>query len=131
MDNVIELFKYIIIIIILISPCILRIIFYNNNNNNNNNINDINKSPILNQQQCYETKYINCSNINGSYNQCTNNFKHNMKCQCDQNSYNLDVCDPLNENIKQLNNNKFFKPKTCIPRVNMYNPNITCHDKLK
>ena len=103
----------------------------------NNNLNDTPccKLRPSNQEQCYKSKHIPCNNINGNYKQCTNNFKHKIECQCDQNTLNLDTCSKTtNEKCFHKNDlpNKPVKtPSNCKPRVNFYNPNYTIHDILK
>ena len=84
------------------------------------NLIDTNIIP-KNQQQTYETKYTHCHNINGCYKQCTNNYKYPQYCQYDQNSYNIDVCDNL-ENNTIIKNDIIQYPKLCNTRINIYNP---------
>lgn len=126
------------IILMLIMLVFLVLIIMPNFNKNNKNKNQETPCCALtpkNQQQCFESKYRPCCPLNGTYKQCTNNFKHKIECQCDQNTLNLDICrKPTNEKCfhkNDLDNKPFEKPNDCCSRVNMYNPEITIFDTLK
>ena len=121
-----KLINNICIVLILFLFIIMFQLFFKKSNNlidNNlidNNLIDTSIFP-KNQQQTYETKYTHCHNINGCYKQCTNNYKYPKYCQYDQNSYNLDVCDNL-ENNTIIKNDIIEYPELCNTRINIYNP---------
>ena len=128
----------ILIILIIILVCSLLLMLYNGNNNYTNNVKKDTPCCSItpkNQQQCYESKYRPCCPFDGSYKQCTNNFKHKIECQCDQNTLNLDICrKPTNEKCfhkNDLPDKPLESPLICKTRVNYYNPNTTIHDILK
>lgn len=114
-----------IVLILLLFIFMFQLFIKKSNNLIDNNLIDTNliDTNIIpkNQQQTYETKYTHCHNINGCYKQCTNNYKYPQYCQYDQNSYNLDVCNNL-ENNTVIKNNIIQYPELCSKRVNMYNP---------
>ena len=126
----------IILIIFSILPLSLakKKINFTVSNSNGNNVACCSITP-KNQQQCFESKYNPCCDINGSYKQCTNNFKHKIECQCDQNTLNLDICKkPTNEKCfykNKIENKPFQLPNNKCPRVNMFNTDITNYDTLK
>lgn len=51
-----------------------------------------NQVPSLSQQKCFEGEYCNCPKYNGSYDQCTNNYKHPFSDFCQCNNRNFELC---------------------------------------
>jgi len=46
--------------------------------------------PSLNTEQCFKSKYNECSNINGSYSQCTNNIMpKNTHALCENRTFEM------------------------------------------
>lgn len=60
----------------------------------NNNIYALNKCqvPTLNMEQCYKSKFYECPIVNGSYEQCTNNYipkPDNYNAECDNRTFDM------------------------------------------
>ena len=125
------------IIIFLIALVLFKI--YSNTNNKNpqnkklsqNDILKICQVPTLNMEQCFKNKFIKCPNINGSYNQCTNNNLPNpdqKNCPCMNRTF--DMCpSPFkisekcynNLNNEIINKNNDIIVNKDFPRINMWN----------
>jgi|SaaInlV_150m_DNA_5_1039734.scaffolds.fasta_scaffold39392_1 hypothetical protein len=133
----------IIILIILISFTIYY--EFKNTNKISKKINNIDvfkmcQVPTLNMNQCYNNKFNKCPNINGSYDQCTNNYIPNpseKNCPCMNRTF--EMCPPsfkISEKCyntyhqKKINENNDISVKKSFPRVNMWNGNINNDDFL-
>ena len=72
-----------------------------------------------NQENCFKKLK---SNLVGNYSQCTNNNISTNNCNCNQNSFNYDLCDP--NNVIQLKPSFFSNPpNNNLNRVNYFNSN--------
>lgn len=133
----------IIILIILISFTIYY--EFNNTKKISKKINKIDvfkmcQVPTLNMNQCYYNKFNKCPNINGSYDQCTNNYIPNpsdKNCPCMNRTF--EMCPQsfkISEKCyntyhqKKINENNDISVKKSFPRVNMWNGNINNDDFL-
>ena len=133
----------IIILIILISFTIYS--EYKNTNKISTKMNKIDvlkmcQVPTLNMSQCYYNQFNKCPNINGSYDQCTNNYIPNpseKNCPCMNRTF--EMCPPPfkisekcynNYHKDKLNKNNDLNVNKDFPRVNMWNGDINNDDFL-
>tara|TARA_B100000674_G_C37633822_1_gene820104 strand:+ start:427 stop:765 length:339 start_codon:yes stop_codon:yes gene_type:complete len=96
--------------------------------------------PTLNMSQCYHNQFNKCPNINGSYDQCTNNYIPNpseKNCPCMNRTF--EMCPPPfkisekcynNYHKEKLNKNNDLNVNKDFPRVNMWNGDINNDDFL-
>lgn len=119
------------LIIILIAMLVItynpKNIYSNRNGNENFNISKINVekcySSPLTRAKCYQTDYYPCPKKNGSFMQCTNNFKHKTNiANCYERTYYF---SPYKQRLsKKCVYNKEFPFAIKKTNYNPYTPSI-------
>lgn len=129
------------IIIFLIALVLFRIFSNINSNQNIQNKklsqNDLLKMcqvPTLNMNQCFQNKFIKCPNINGSYDQCTNNNLPNpdeKNCPCMNRTFEMcpspfKISEKCYNNLykEMINKNNDIVVNKDFPRINMWKGDI-------
>lgn len=97
--------------------------------------------PTLNDQQCYFSEFYKCPHINGSYQQCTNNYwSYDDICKCQNRTFEMcpcpykispkcyqekmKKCPPLTNEEKHIYYNNCKNPRINIWHGNKYNKMI-------
>ena len=91
------------------------------------------KIPHLDRDKCFQQEYNHCPM--GSYKQCTNNYKHQLKCHCKNRSF--EMCSPEDKISEECYYSAYFNqpnklkypnyPKN-YPRVNLYKSQLSKYD---
>lgn len=91
------------------------------------------KIPYLTRDKCFRQEYNHCPM--SSYKQCTNNYKHQLKCQCKNRTF--EMCPPEDKVSEKCYHSAYFNQPDKLeypnypdnyPRVNLYRSQLSKYD---